>query len=97
MQSLPLMLMGGIAIVMTATRVLQLVQTHVLHVLPFGSLGHFSIRDVCAGVFVSGLFMMYFGAHVLSFSCTSGARALTCAKRVVSVLERSGCYDFCMA
>jgi hypothetical protein len=63
-QSLPLMLVGGIAIVMTATRVLQLVQTHVLHVLPFGSLGHFSMRDVCAGIFVSGLFMMYFGECV---------------------------------
>ncbi len=63
MQSLPLMLVGGIGIVMIATRGLQLVQAHVLHVLPFGSLGQFSIRDVCTGILVSGLFMMYFGAQ----------------------------------
>jgi hypothetical protein len=48
--------------VLLATRVLQLVQTHILHVLPFGSVGQFSLRDACAGIFVSGLFMMYFGA-----------------------------------
>jgi hypothetical protein len=60
-QSLPLILVGGIAIVMTATRVVQLVQTHVLHVIPFGSLGQFSLPDVCVGILVSGLFMMYFG------------------------------------
>jgi hypothetical protein len=61
-QSLPLILVGGIAIVMTATRGVQLVQRHVLHVLPFGSLGQFSLSDVCIGILVSGLFMMYFGA-----------------------------------
>ena len=61
MQSLPLILMGGIAVVMAATRVLQLVQTHVLHVLPFGALSQFSLGDVCEGILVSGSFMMYFG------------------------------------
>ncbi len=61
-QSLPLILVGGIVVVMAATRVLQLVQTRVLHVLPFGALGQFSLLDVCVGILVSGLFMMYFGA-----------------------------------
>jgi hypothetical protein len=60
-QSLPLILVGGITIVMAATRVVQLVQRHVLHVFPFGSLGQFSLPDVCIGILVSGLFMMYFG------------------------------------
>jgi hypothetical protein len=60
-QALPAILAGGIIVVMTATRAMQLVQTHVLHVLPFGSLGQFSVLDVCTGILVSGLFMMYFG------------------------------------
>jgi hypothetical protein len=63
-QSLPLILVGGIAVVVAATRVVQLVQTRVLHVIPFGSLGQFSLSDVCVGILVSGLFMMYFGACV---------------------------------
>ncbi len=74
MQSLPLILVGGIAVVMIATRVVQLVQTHVLHVLPFGSLGQFSLLDVCTGILVSGLFMIYFGAccvTMLSFTVRS--------------------------
>jgi hypothetical protein len=74
-QSLPLMLVCGISIVVTATRLLQLVQTHVLHVLPFGSLGQLSILDVCAGIFVSGLFMMYFGANALCFLTSCNAIA----------------------
>ena len=60
-QSLPLILVGGIGIVMLATRALQLFQSRVLHVLPFGSLGNFSLVDACIGILVSGLFMLYFG------------------------------------
>ena len=72
MQSLPLILVGGITVVMTGTRVVQLVQRHVLHVLPFGSLGQFSLPDVCIGILVSGLFMMYFGAWVKCEECAGG-------------------------
>ncbi len=60
-QSLPLVLVGGIGLVMAATCVLRLVQTRVLHMLPFGSLSQFSLGDVCVGILISGLFMMYFG------------------------------------
>jgi hypothetical protein len=62
-QVLPLTLVAGVTTVMVATRVVQLVQTHVLRVLPFGSLTQFSLWDVCVGVTVSGMFMMYFGAY----------------------------------
>ncbi len=62
MQALPVILVGCIIVVMAATRLVQLVQFRVLHVLPFGSLGQFSLVDVCVGILVSGMFMMYFGA-----------------------------------
>jgi hypothetical protein len=66
------MLMGGIGFVMMATRLVQLVQTHVLRTLPFGSLSNFSLVDVCVGVLVSGLFMLYLGESMvfaLCFAC----------------------------
>jgi hypothetical protein len=61
-QVLPLLLVGGVAVIVAATRVVQLLQTQILRTLPFGSLAQFSLWDVCVGVVVSGLFMMYFGA-----------------------------------
>jgi hypothetical protein len=63
MQVLPLLLLSGVALVMAATRIVQLVQTHLLRTLPFGSLTQFSLWDICVGVIVSGMFMMYFGKH----------------------------------
>ena len=60
-QLLPIILLGGIVVVMAATRALQLVQQHVFHVLPFGALSKHSLTDVCIGIFISGLFMLYFG------------------------------------
>jgi hypothetical protein len=60
-QSLPLILLGGIAVVMAGTKVLQLVQSKVFHVLPFGALSATSLSDVCIGILISGLFMLYFG------------------------------------
>ncbi len=64
MQSLPLILVGGILLVMVATRGVQLVQFHVMHTLPFGALSQLNLVDTCLGVLVSGLFMMYFGVFV---------------------------------
>ncbi len=61
-QALPLFLIGGILFVMLVTRALQLVQSKVFHVLPFGALSNLSLVDVCMGIFVSGVFMLYFGA-----------------------------------
>jgi hypothetical protein len=63
------MLIGGIGFVMMATRLLQLVQTNVLRTLPFGSLSNFSLVDVCVGVLVSGLFMLYLGESLVLALC----------------------------
>jgi hypothetical protein len=60
-QSLPLMLLVGIGVVMLGTRAVQLVQSKVFHVIPFGLLTKFSIVDTCVGILVSGLFMLYLG------------------------------------
>jgi hypothetical protein len=60
-QSLPLMLLSGIAIVLLFTKLVQAVQLHVLHVLPFGSLSNLSLPDITMGIFVSGVFMLYLG------------------------------------
>ncbi len=60
-QALPLILVGSIVVVVAGTRLVQLVQTHVLHVLPFGALGQLSVVDSCTGILMSGMFMIYFG------------------------------------
>jgi hypothetical protein len=60
-QSLPLMLVGGVAIALVGTRLLQTVQSKVFHTIPFGALSNFNIVDACVGILVSGAFMLYFG------------------------------------
>ena len=60
-QSLPLILLLGVAVVMVVTRAVQLTQRYVFHTLPFGSLSKLSLVDTCVGVIVSGVFMLYFG------------------------------------
>ncbi len=60
-QSLPLLLLAGIAVVMTVTRTIQWVQQHVFRVLPFGALSQHSLLDSCIGILISGVFMLYFG------------------------------------
>ncbi len=61
MQSLPIILVSAVLLVMGATRVVQAVQSHVLHVLPVGALSTTSLSDTCVGILISGVFMMYFG------------------------------------
>jgi hypothetical protein len=95
-QSLPLVLMGGIVVVMLATRLVQLVQTHLMRMLPFGALSNFSLVDVCVGVLVSGLFMMYLGEpsrFVLHIVARLGAcmRGSTVAPRDATSVESSLC------
>lgn len=63
-QSLPLILVLSIALVMAATRLLQFVQSRVFHVLPVGALSSSNLSDICVGILVSGLFMLYFGVFV---------------------------------
>ncbi len=60
-QSLPLILIGGICVVLSATWIIQQVQVRVLHTLPFGALRQVSLTDVCVGIAISGTFMLYFG------------------------------------
>jgi hypothetical protein len=64
-QSLPLMLVGGVVLALVGTRTLQLVQSKVFHVIPFGLLTDFNILDACVGILVSGAFMLYFGGCCL--------------------------------
>jgi hypothetical protein len=60
-QGLPIVLLLAIMSVMVMTRALQLLQSKVFHVIPFGSMSNMSLLDVCAGIFISGVFMLYFG------------------------------------
>ena len=60
-QSLPLTLAVCIAGVVCVTKGLQFLQRTVLGVLPFGALSAVSLVDVCLGMLISGIFMMYFG------------------------------------
>ncbi len=60
-QSLPLLLLGGVGLALVGTRALQFIQSRVFHVVPFGILTKFSITDACMGILVSGAFLLYFG------------------------------------
>jgi hypothetical protein len=58
------MLLGGVTLAFVGTRALQLIQSKVFHVLPFGLLSKFNIVDACVGILVSGAFMLYLGRHL---------------------------------
>lgn len=62
-QSLPLILLGATFLVWTSTRALQLLQSRVFHVVPFGSMSPTSLSDTCVGIVISGVYMMYFGQY----------------------------------
>ncbi len=69
-QSLPLLLFCGTVVVIAATRLLQQVQVRVFHTLPFGAMSALSLTDVCVGILISGIFLLYFGECVhCSESC----------------------------
>ena len=75
-QSLPVILVAGIAAVVVATRTLQWVQVKTLGRLPFGALSSLNLVDVCIGIFISGVFMLYFGKRIV---CSDAA---VCTQRV---------------
>ena len=60
-ESLPAILVGSVGVVIVSTRLLQWGQRRVLGRLPFGALSTLNLIDVCIGIFISGLFMLYFG------------------------------------
>ena len=60
-ESLPVILLASVCVVIVATRTLQWGQRYFLGRLPFGALSTLNLIDVCIGIFISGLFMLYFG------------------------------------
>ena len=68
-QSLPVILLLGISVVVIATRTLQWVRQHCFGRLPFGALSALNLIDVCIGIFISGMFMLYFGTCCGGFGC----------------------------
>ena len=60
-ESLPLILFCGICVVIAGTRTLQWCQQVLFGRLPFGALSTLNLIDVCIGIFISGLFMLYLG------------------------------------
>ena len=58
--SLPALLFLAVATVLAATRLLQLVQRVVFHVLPFGATTDVNLHDVCIGVLITGSYYLYF-------------------------------------
>lgn len=60
-QSLPLILAFAIVVVVVATRLLQLLQRLVCHVLPFGATSDVSLTDTCIGILITGVYHLYFG------------------------------------
>ncbi len=65
-EALPLILLAAVLVVMACTRVLQLMQRTVFHVLPFGALSDTSLVNVCIGVLISGSYYLYFCKRVPS-------------------------------
>jgi hypothetical protein len=78
----------AIATIVVATRLLQLFQSKVLHVLPFGSLAQVSLLDTCIGIFITGVFHLYLvviRSSLAPFDCTDrdGTRTMDAEPRVV--------------
>ena len=60
-ESLPGILLVSVCVVIGVTRTLQWAQRYFFGRLPFGALSTLNLIDVCIGVFISGLFMLYYG------------------------------------
>ena len=58
--ALPIVLVGAVLIVVTCTRLLQCVQSRILHVVAFGATGELSLTDVCVGILITGNYYLYF-------------------------------------
>jgi hypothetical protein len=59
-QSLPLVLAASVVIVFLGTRLLQWIQRRVFRVMPWGAVSDLDIIDVCMGIFITGLYYLYF-------------------------------------
>ncbi len=74
-------------LVMALTRLLQQVQARVFHTIPFGALSNLSLLDICAGIFVSGVFMLYFG-ECAGRECVWGGSTLLWQRRGLTACLR---------
>ena len=78
-EALPIMLAVSIVIVVAGVRVLQVIQRVVCRRLPFGATSDTSLTDVVIGIFITGLFYLYFRTwhHVVGrHPGTSGTQPL---------------------
>jgi hypothetical protein len=59
-QALPLVMVASIAAAVVLARLVQWFQQRMLRQLPFGALASMNLLDVCFGIFITGVFMLYF-------------------------------------
>ncbi len=65
-QSLPLLLLGGVGLALVGARALQQVKVKLFKLFPDTAAGQlpvttFNVGDACMGILVSGSFMLYLG------------------------------------
>lgn len=67
-EALPIMLAGSIVVVVLGVRLLQWAQRTMLRRLPFGATSDTSLTDVVIGIFITGLFYLYFRTSLFELS-----------------------------
>jgi hypothetical protein len=60
-ESIPIMLVGGVLVVLGIARVFQWLQRKLLGRLPMGATSDVHLVDVCLGILLTGLYYTYFG------------------------------------
>ena len=92
-ESLPVILLISVCVVIGATRALQWGERYFLGRLPFGALSTLNLIDVCIGIFISGLFMLYFGKPVQTLCFSHVLAAVPCC--TVSSSTAPGLHSRC--
>jgi hypothetical protein len=87
-EALPIMLAVSIVVVVAGVRVLQVCQRVVFRRLPFGATSDTSLTDVVIGIFITGLFYLYFRTWFACACCWGGGANKTCNES--GVVHRSG-------
>lgn len=73
-EALPIMLAVSIVVVVAGVRVMQVCQRVVFRRLPFGATSDTSLTDVVIGIFITGLFYLYFRTWFACACCWGGGR-----------------------
>ncbi len=102
MEALPVILAGSIAVVVVLTRSVQLLQRAVFRVLPFGALAALSLVDVCVGIFITGLYYLYFRTSrvrrwLCSRTCMCVCGCLPAPDVICAALPPVSCMSVCVA